>query len=214
MPMMQAAGGLCMTAAAAAVAFAGLASGPSPIPPPLAQESADCMRPVYATDQLVCLDAQLRRLDADIVARATRVREISAWPGSSLFEDQQAWFKRRSLCAFQKDHRACVAAAYRSRITELDALLDSSIEGASLRCKGQADWRISPGTSQGSRIIADANGSALLVAFPAAETPWVPFVRYRVSGKRLVLQRLGERKPIACVVESRSRLSRKAQPLR
>lgn len=34
------------------------------VPPPIAQRSADCAHPVYASDQLVCTDPELRAIDA------------------------------------------------------------------------------------------------------------------------------------------------------
>lgn len=36
---------------------------------------------------------------------------------------QAEWFRNRSLCAFDADHRGCVVAAYHSRIAALLALL-------------------------------------------------------------------------------------------
>jgi uncharacterized protein len=33
------------------------------IPPPLEQVAADCVAPTYATDQLVCADAELKEMD-------------------------------------------------------------------------------------------------------------------------------------------------------
>lgn len=201
MRVMQSARQLCIAAVATAFGAASHATEPSAVPPPLAQESADCVHPVYATDQLICADPELRRLDADLVASVVRVHRMSGWPASPLFEGQQAWFKRRSLCAFQKKHRDCVVLAYRTRIRELEALAVRPSGGVFLRCKGNpAQLMLFPGPQEG-RIITDAAKTPLFVAFPAAATPWTPFVSYREPAKQLVFERINDRKPTACIVE-------------
>jgi uncharacterized protein len=92
------------------------------VPPPVAQVSADCSAPVYATDRLVCSDATLRALD---------VQMLRSWvmaEGRHRLDDrervaQAEWFRNRSLFAFDADHRGCAVAAYHSRIAALLALL-------------------------------------------------------------------------------------------
>lgn len=94
------------------------------VPPPVAQVSADCAAPVYATDLLVCSDPTLRALDAQLL------RFWVMAEGRHRLDDAERaahaeWFRNRSLCAFDADHRGCVVAAYHSRIATLLALLDA-----------------------------------------------------------------------------------------
>jgi hypothetical protein len=103
------------TAIVAALAF--LAGDPLPgaagaVPPPVAQVAADCRTPIYASDVVVCGDPTLLRLD-------NRMREMLGRGGpeiggqeGSLVESQEAWFRRRSLCAFSVQQAACLEAAY------------------------------------------------------------------------------------------------------
>jgi uncharacterized protein len=49
-----------------------------PIAPPLALYTADCVRPTFATDQLICDDPSLRELDRDLAAM------LNALPSSRL----------------------------------------------------------------------------------------------------------------------------------
>ena len=104
-----------------------LATGPchaQAVPPAGEQVAADCTAPVYATDRLVCSDAALRSLDAQML-RLWRMAEAQHRGNGTLRDDQMAWFQSRSLCAFKSDHRACVVTAYQSRIATLLALIDA-----------------------------------------------------------------------------------------
>jgi len=56
--------GLLLLAAAAMTA---------PVPPPIAQWSADCERPSYAVDQLICSDPELTALDRQLGSLLRRV---------------------------------------------------------------------------------------------------------------------------------------------
>jgi uncharacterized protein len=63
----------------------------------------------------------LRALDAELArlwARADLARADAA-----AREAQTDWFRQRSLCAFETDHRACAKRSYRVRIAALRALL-------------------------------------------------------------------------------------------
>lgn len=91
-------------------------------PPPVDQVSADCTSPVYATDHLVCADASLRALDAEML-RIWHMAEARHRLDGAERVAQVEWFRARSLCAFKSDHRACVVSAYNSRIAALLALL-------------------------------------------------------------------------------------------
>jgi uncharacterized protein len=91
---------------------------PAPVPPPLEQLQADCTRPQYASDTLVCGDAELRAADADVAALASTPPSLAA---DAIWEDQASWLRRRSLCAFKTDHRDCLVAAYADRLAVLAA---------------------------------------------------------------------------------------------
>ncbi|WP_037497784.1 hypothetical protein [Sphingomonas jaspsi] len=82
------------------------------VPPPVDQTTADCARPVYATDQLVCGDAELRVLDQQLATALVGFEATS----SRWLEPQSNWLKRRSSCAFERDHRTCALSAYRERL--------------------------------------------------------------------------------------------------
>lgn len=195
-------GRLWLAIGAALLGSPGRAADAPPISPPLEQDSADCLHPVYATDRLVCGDPQLRALDADMAVRTVRLEQRSGWPASPFFEDQTAWFERRSLCAFQAHHRTCAATAYRVRIVELDAMIQPITTGMALQCKGQPSWHISSLGSLGAHVVTKADGTPLFVAFPRARGPWAPFISYHKSATRLTLQRIGETKPLVCTLIS------------
>lgn len=88
------------------------------VPPPVEQISADCRSAVYATDQLVCADATLRALDAEMRGLWTRAALAGQVFGTD-YRVQNDWFRQRSLCAFEADHRRCALTAYSRRIAEL-----------------------------------------------------------------------------------------------
>ena len=93
---------------------------PAAVAPPTDQTTADCAAPTYATDMLVCDDPDLRALDAEL-ARLWAQVEAGSGGDPAAAEAQAAWFRERSLCAFQEDHRGCAEAAYRARIATLQA---------------------------------------------------------------------------------------------
>lgn len=88
------------------------------VPPSTEQMTADCAAPSYATDMLVCHDPDLLALDVEL---ATLWSQVSSGPGGgpAATAAQAAWFRERSLCAFEEDHRGCVDVAYRARIEAL-----------------------------------------------------------------------------------------------
>lgn len=94
------------------------ASAQMPVPPPVEQSIADCARPTYASDQLVCTDPELRQIDAQL-AEALRVPAASN--GTSRIESDGEWFKRRSRCAFETDHRICLLQSYRDRLAFIES---------------------------------------------------------------------------------------------
>jgi uncharacterized protein len=103
--------GLCLIVAASLVASC---DDPAAVAPPTGQTTADCTAPTYATDMLVCDDPDLRALDADL-ARLWAQVEADPNGDPAAAEAQAAWFRERSLCAFEADHRGCAEATYRDR---------------------------------------------------------------------------------------------------
>jgi uncharacterized protein len=176
-------------------AFAALVVGPVPliipalaqpatVPPPIEQLGADCARPQYVSDTLVCADTALRALDAD-VARLSRTPPALA--GDALWEPQAAWMRRRSLCAFRTDQRACLAAAYADRRA---VLMAGAAPGTRpLRCDGP--WRgrdlLASIANAGQAMTIIENGAVLAVATPLAKD-WQPWLAWRKSGGRIILQ--------------------------
>jgi hypothetical protein len=109
----------------------------------------------------------------------------------SLVEEQQAWFRRRSLCAFSEKQAGCLRAAYSERIVVLDVLRKASPalaqSGATATCSGapwnSTDARIKLG-DRGPAIVMDAEGRVLAVALDAEpRDDWLPFVRFSTEGE-------------------------------
>jgi hypothetical protein len=107
-----------------------------------------------------------------------------------LLEAQEAWFSRRSRCAFVEAHAACLQAAYRDRARVLDAW-QRTVSGAfagtgtRMRCAG-APW--GDATVVVHRPTADAlmvsglDGRALAIATPGGGADgWRPFVQLEVA---------------------------------
>jgi uncharacterized protein len=165
------------------------------VPPPLEQTAANCESPTYASDVRVCGDPLLRALDA-------RMRD--AWAALDLagvvapeawVEPQQAWFKRRSLCAFSEHHADCLQGAYRERIAVLEAL--RLVASRPRRAAAPATCAHAPWGGSSVRIRAPATGALtieiddarVLVAAtpPRAGSAWTPFVAFTVEGPSIRL---------------------------
>jgi uncharacterized membrane protein/uncharacterized protein len=173
-----------------------LQSMPSPIssahaiPPPLAQSVADCERPTYASDQLVCADAELLALDRELSNLLATVDLQARVAPASLLEPQDLWFRRRSLCAFSERHAACLKAAYAERIAVIAAVGSAPTEvtqrSESASC-GSAPWGppdvIVRRTNDQSVAVADMQERVLAVAFVTSRGgDWSPSVRFAVHG--------------------------------
>ena len=155
------------------------------IPPPPVQIAANCDSPTYASDAMVCADPALLVLDRRVRDAWFAGETSSAIAPGALVEAQDAWFRRRSLCAFSARHAACLRAAYAERIEVLDALRrlasgqPRTVIGAT--CQG-APWGPGPvrihAPDPASVLVVDAGGR--LVAVATAFEPrddWAPFVR-------------------------------------
>ena len=160
------------------------AAQPAPVPPPLEQLQADCTRPQYASDTLVCGDAELRTADAQVAALAGTPPTLAA---GAIWEDQAAWLRRRSLCAFTADHRGCLVAAYTDRRSVLVAA--SAPATQPLRCTGTWQGR----SLKGSAIAPDQpitiRENALLLGVATAKSAhWLPALAWVSAGRGIKLE--------------------------
>lgn len=178
------------------MAFASLASaqtGPTAfaVPPPVEQLTADCARPVYASDQLVCGDAELRLQDDRLALLLNGRPELAQRNGSAFFEAQSAWFKRRSMCAMNAEHRKCLSAAYAERMRVVEVVGTTvSANSRQKRCKLAKPFE--------AVVLASTHANEILMAFSGNEVvglaiqqgnddQWRPFLRYSKVNSSIVL---------------------------
>ena len=176
-----------------------LQAGPSPIsaahaiPPPPEQSVANCTNPTYASDAFVCADAALLGLDRQVRDALTNLAFVNTVAPKALVEDQEAWFRRRSLCAFSERQAGCLTAAYSERIVVLDVLRKASPalaqSGARAICSeapwGSGEISIKLG-DRGPATIMDAEGRVLAVALDTEpRDDWSPFVRFGTEGEMI-----------------------------
>lgn len=156
----------------------------APTPPPPRQYTADCSQPVYATDRLVCGDLELRVLDDDLRAL---LRDRGKAISSPYIEPDADWFKRRSLCAFQADHKDCVRGAYAERLAVLRVIaMSRPVEFEPVRCSGVDASGM--GRVGDALLLYDEKDQPIVVSFPAdAHRPWKDFTVYSRKAKRLSL---------------------------
>jgi uncharacterized protein YecT (DUF1311 family) len=187
---------------------------PSPIsaaravPPPPEQVTADCTDPTYASDMLVCADPELLGLDRQLADALKRVRSAAVATPTSLVEAQNAWFRRRSRCAFSARHADCLRVAYSERIVVLDVLGKASPALAPAdtlaRCSG-APWGpidVRVVVADGPLIVLDDAGRVLAVALDTQpREDWVSFVRFVADNETIRLIAL-EHPPIECRARS------------
>jgi uncharacterized protein YecT (DUF1311 family) len=173
---------------------------PSPIgaahavPPPPEQVVADCARPTYASDALVCADPGLLGLDRQVADALKRIQSTIVATPTSLVESQDAWFRRRSQCAFSAQHADCLKAAYSERIAVLDVLGNVSPAlaqaGTLARCSG-APWGtidVRVVAAGGPLIVLADAGRVLAVALDVQpREDWAAFVRFVADGETIRL---------------------------
>lgn len=78
--------------------------------------SFDCAKAATMVEKLVCADAALSAQDDVLAATYRQAASLSKPDDSEPKTSQRAWLKQRNACA----DAACIAAAYRSRIAELE----------------------------------------------------------------------------------------------
>jgi uncharacterized protein len=164
------------------------------VPPPVEQYTADCARPVYASDQLVCSDAELRSLDDRLALLLKDKPMLAQRSGSDFYEAQPAWFKRRSVCAMQVEHRACLAAAYEERIRVIEVVgTNAPVQSRPKRCKlGKRPDAITLFKQRENEVfIASSRNEIIGVAqMPLNTTSWQPFLRYSTTRSSVLLSNI------------------------
>jgi len=171
------------------------AHGSGAVPPPVIQNGADCERPSYASDRVVCGDAALLELDRQV--RDAWMAIAAAQPAIDLpplLESQQAWFSRRSRCAFVEAHAACLQATYLDRAGVLDAWQRAASgalasPGTRMRCTnapwGDVSVNVHP-PGANALVITSLAGRALAIASPGTgQDGWLPFVRLDGSARQI-----------------------------
>jgi uncharacterized protein YecT (DUF1311 family) len=165
------------------------------VPPPPDQVQANCEAPTYASDMLVCADSFLRALDSRMSEAWDAVDFASVAAPGAWVEAQNAWFRRRSLCAFSERHADCLQAAYVERIAVLQALgrvaLRPKRQGLHASCNG-APWghsRVRVRAPELGALTLEAGATQVLAAAtPAAPVgAWVPYVGFEVDGSTIRL---------------------------
>ena len=169
---------------------------PSAVPPPPGQGAANCDSPTYASDVLVCSDPQLRALDTRMLDAWSSLDLASVLAPAAWVEQQQEWFKRRSLCAFSERHADCVRDAYIERIAVLEALLRVASrparQGTTTVCRdapwGGAELRLrAPET--GALTLEDVDARVVAAATALRpDSPWQPYVVFSVDGTAVRLR--------------------------
>ncbi|MBP7705529.1 MAG: hypothetical protein KA105_09645 [Caulobacter sp.] len=178
----------------AALALLAQEPQPTPVPPPVAQETAECELPTYASDQLVCGDEALKALD-------TRLAGAVQPPVTAFIESPADWFRRSRLCAFRATHRECLVAAYEERLALVEAAFGEAAPVQTLICDGV--WRkrgLTLGPVVAGQVVQLRENGTLLVLASPAPTPgaaWTPFMRWTGAGDRISFQPLTGR-AIAC----------------
>ncbi len=164
------------------------------VPPPVEQFTANCAAPVYATDQLVCGDPALRAQDAAMAASLARFGRLPVDGLAPWRESQAAWFKRRSLCAFEAAHRQCVLDAYAERMEVLGALARTPVtELLSYRC-GAVRATFS---GDGALMIWNGDKPVGAAVRRSERSGWKPFLRLGGTVSKLRITP-PDGKPVRC----------------
>jgi uncharacterized protein len=161
-----------------------------PVPPPLEQATAECVRPTYASDMFVCGDVELKGIDALLAAERQMTIPISFSP-TAIWEDDTSWFRRRSACAFVSTQRSCLTSAYAERRAVL----------ASARAfDGTGDWTCSRPKGGPSFLGKIDSTGVLTVGSPTGiegiatsglgnEGGWKGYATYTVAKNRLTARK-------------------------
>lgn len=157
---------------------------PSPVPPPPVQGVANCERPSYATEHLICDTPSLRQTEVrlgDLWRRTDGLIVPSAW-----IESQEDWFRRRATCAFREDHASCVEAANAERFAVLEAVTaPTPTSGDLMVCHGQDGDHYVHLLRHGTVALERKHGGFTLAASPSSPA-WTPYLATTDEGRKLV----------------------------
>ncbi len=106
-------------------------------------------------------------------------------------EPQADWVRRRALCAFQSDGRACVAGAFAERLAILRALRGPGAANATkAQCRGASETEdLTVERYPPAIVLRDTEGRVRLVAVAPGASAWRPFVVIeRDAGRQLVMK--------------------------
>lgn len=157
------------------------ATAQTPVPPPIEQSVADCSRPVFASDQLVCSDPELRDLDGQL---AQVLRQNTALPDNDFVENDSQWFKRRGRCAFETEHRSCLMGAYQDRLSIISGAAMTPVRTLAAKCKSLG--RVSLGVLQTGHMSLRAIKTTALIAVASpvtGQSPWKPVLTTTERGR-------------------------------
>ena len=177
---------------------------PAAVPPPPDQPVIDCARPVYAIDTMICDDRDLGAMNTEMNGLLAGLSFAGLDPDR--IEPQADWVRRRALCAFQSDGRACVAGAFAERLAILRALRSSgAAHAAKAQCRGAGETgdltveRYPPAI-----VLRDTEGRVRLVAVAPGASSWRPFVAVeRDAGRQLAMK--AKTAQVSCKIVSRGR---------
>lgn len=196
---------------AALLAVLLLAARAVAVPPPLPQIAANCDAPTYASDMLVCGDASLRGLDARLRNAWIALDFAAVVAPGAWVETQEAWFRRRSRCAFSERHAECLRAAYIERFAVVEALRlvasRAPRPGTTVVCR-DAPWGVTVvrlrGPGAEALTIEDGDARVLAAATPLRPDPtWTPHVGFRAQGDSVRLEPMNGPMVLCSPVEQR-----------
>jgi len=110
-----------------------------------ARPAFDCSKATHETEQLICKDDALARLDGTLAKTyANAATRVSGEQLAELKATQRGWIKGRDDCWKATDKRQCVASAYADRIVTLQARYGLVMAGKSVYfdCTGAAKAEI------------------------------------------------------------------------
>ncbi len=164
-------------------------AAPAPVPPPPDQPVIDCARPVYAIDTMICADRGLGAANAEMDGLLAGLSFAGLDPG--WIEPQADWVRRRALCAFQPDGRACVADAFAERLAILRALRATGGASATkAQCRGaNLPKDVVVERRPPAVLLRGAGGGVRVVAVAPGASSWRPFVAIgRDTGRQFVVK--------------------------
>ena len=165
------------------------------IPPPPEQIAADCAAPTYAIDHLVCADAELKDMDRVMRERLATLDPSFVRNPPPFIEDQISWFRRRSLCAFTPDGRACTQDAYAERLAVLGELRSDKRRLRAVECEGSLQGVKNVSINENLAVLTGVEGEVEVVTLlPDRHSSWRSFVQFSRSGTQLRFERVDGRK--------------------